>query len=201
MDLDNEKYRTCSTSLCNNEEIFKEYCIRCESGDDVNCNIDTNSTTKVECPLSLVPMGCYHKVDKDDVVVSKGCVSSLNPEEAELCAGEVNPCVIIIGNNEKIKTEESDPVTVEVNTIPAIEDQTDKNDTTIPLITSPAIVEDSIQGEKGNNVSISTVEYLNCIRCDSEIDAECGTLFNSHKWETECNTSDRNGCFTATNSK
>lgn len=188
LDLDNQKYRTCSTSLCNDERIFKEYCQTCSS------NISCSETV---CPFSLHPMGCYSKINSESVVEESGCTVSLAPNEMENC-NETDLCIISVFD--EITTNQMEEIT----------ELTESNQTNIetmytveinPMISNvdnPSDIEIITETETPVN---SIEETLSCIQCIGDLNSECAKLISPRKFEIECEISGRHSCYTSTKGK
>lgn len=51
---------SCSNgSNCNNRIVDGEFCLTCDSENDINCRGNLNFTMRTQCPLSVTPRGCY----------------------------------------------------------------------------------------------------------------------------------------------
>lgn len=80
-DISTLTLRTCSTPMCNEEDVKKEYCITCDSNDDINCRNNVTIEMQTRCPLTLTPSGCFHYVDPEKDLVRRGCVAEVDSEK------------------------------------------------------------------------------------------------------------------------
>lgn len=88
-------YRTCSTPLCNDDEIQSEFCVSCDSKDDLNCRLNITASMRKKCSYSEKSMGCYHYIEDDRVL--RGCVADADEEQRKICEQDSDICKTCFG--------------------------------------------------------------------------------------------------------
>lgn len=89
-------YNVCSSSLCNNHKVSPTYCISCDSREDQNCNGQRKAFEREECPLEVIPSGCYHHIHGE--YIQRGCIARLSAKKLELCESNSDLCKKCNGN-------------------------------------------------------------------------------------------------------
>lgn len=92
--------------------ILKKKCPTCNSDGAFDCGSEIELLPQLECPFTIEPMGCYQKLNSSSNVIDRGCVSSLSPDEANLCEGK-SPCVLKMSGDETNNNEEN-ALTIEI---------------------------------------------------------------------------------------
>lgn len=82
---------------CNDEPIWSEVCITCDSKKDEWCYGNFTNANNETCPLKATPQGCYHFINQSHV--KRGCVSNLEKDEAIECNKNTSECKICMGPN------------------------------------------------------------------------------------------------------
>lgn len=90
-------YRTCSTPMCNDDQIEAEFCIACDSNDDENCRSNVTTLMRSRCLHSQKPLGCYH-YETEDKRVQRGCVSEATEDIQNTCKSDNNLCKTCFGH-------------------------------------------------------------------------------------------------------
>lgn len=88
-------YKDCSKSLCNDEPVEPLRCIECDSNFDINC-FGTALAPRVECPLEVIPSGCYHQNNGQNI--KRGCIRNLDKEAQDLCKSDTDKCKRCVGH-------------------------------------------------------------------------------------------------------
>lgn len=89
--------KKCSgQSDCNDQAIFSEYCIVCDSRNQSNCADAPSTSDSEKCSLAVTPLGCFLEIDEGSNV-KRGCISDLaaderkkyleNSDTAKVCTG------------------------------------------------------------------------------------------------------------------
>ncbi|KAJ6648787.1 hypothetical protein Bhyg_04018 [Pseudolycoriella hygida] len=98
---------TCNSGAnCNTDPVEEEFCITCDSENDVNCRTSPNITMIQQCgaDVKLNKMGCYRFDDSGDIV-KRGCLEDLVAGEIQMCRREGSECKTCMGNNCNLKAK------------------------------------------------------------------------------------------------
>lgn len=77
-------YKTCSSPMCNDDEIETEFCIHCTSADDPKCKDNVGTKMRKKCNLSDKLKGCYHYEDLENDLVIRGCVTEIEENKSKM---------------------------------------------------------------------------------------------------------------------
>lgn len=90
-------YKTCSTPICNNDEIKTEFCISCDNHDS-NCKSNVTNELRKKCISTPELMGCYHFEENDQI--KRGCISDIQDEQFQKsCESNSDNCKRCFGND------------------------------------------------------------------------------------------------------
>lgn len=90
----------CAVPLCNGREIEDEHCIVCWSNeDDYSCIDNPNDSMRQKCPRAVKKLGCYLKLEENDVVASRNCMFQLDASDRNECNSTTNgSCKSCVGD-------------------------------------------------------------------------------------------------------
>lgn len=87
---------------CNNRIIDGEFCMTCNTENDLNCRENLNITMRTQCKLAVKKMGCYRYDDGGDII-KRGCLNDITSNEIKMCRREDEFCKTCIGNDCNVK--------------------------------------------------------------------------------------------------
>lgn len=98
---------SCSSDLCNSDQLGFEECVSCDSELHADCVIPTSLTSTVQCDQATVDKaGCYRQSDSwGSPRVRRGCASHLDEVEFGVCSQNADSCKICHGDSCNIKGE------------------------------------------------------------------------------------------------
>lgn len=91
-------YRECSSTYCNDDDIKPFECIECDTRRNETC-FGTAFAKRITCPFELVPSGCYHHHEGNDVY--RGCIAHLDMEKRKLCESDGDTCKKCVENEKR----------------------------------------------------------------------------------------------------
>lgn len=89
----------CTGEACNAKIVDGEFCLTCDSTTDPNCRLQMSIGMRTQCSLAVAPLGCFHRVNEQNGVVRRGCISDLSADEKAECRADGANCKICRGND------------------------------------------------------------------------------------------------------